>query len=150
MLEQGQRRNAENLGELRPGSFRRIQEPQERRVMPVAKRMKPVTKERWLVLHYICKRTDFEGVFSAEYFIFLQQLILSRLSALHQSMWEMLLLEMEVGRGESFQKEAAPWGPRTHRVSGRLVQMLLKQVQNFLPLSLSRGTPASSSDFCNS
>lgn len=46
MLEQGQRRNAGNLGELRPGSSRRIQEPQERRVMPVAKRMKPVTKER--------------------------------------------------------------------------------------------------------
>lgn len=34
------------LGELRPGSIRRIQEPQERKVMPVAKRMKPVTKGR--------------------------------------------------------------------------------------------------------
>lgn len=48
----------------------------------------------------------------------------------------MLLLEMEVGRGESFQKEAASWGPRTHRVPGRLIQILLKQVRNCLPLSL--------------
>ena len=58
---------------------------------------------------------------------------------------------MGVDRGETFQKQVAPWGPRTHWVSGKLIQPLRsfwKITESLSPLIIV-DRPEGSSDFCN-
>lgn len=59
---------------------------------------------------------------------------------------------MGVGGGETFQKAAAPWGPGTHRVSGKLVQSpgsFWKKITEILSPLITAGSPAGSSDSYN-
>lgn len=138
MLEQDQRRNAANSGGVETWEFCEDTGATGKKIMPVAKRMKPVTKGRWYSFALYLQEDWFRKALS-QLNISFSFSSLSFRGCLHciKACGEVLLLEMEVGRGESFRKEAASWGPRTHRVSGRLTQILLKQLQNYLPPSQS-------------